>query len=833
MTTKQLPVYTYPAIPNLIKFLINLFYEREAFIIRGIDIGKCTALWSSVEYLKSKIPDEVNVSVHVSTNPKLNFLRRNFEYKILKLKAIVERCSRNEQTEFFLSKDEKYYMRALGSDHRKDAACIQTDFPYLMPDLQLPFLFDKDKIFSSVLRISSADIQIWTHYDIMDNILLQIVGRKRVVLFDPSQIPYLYLEGDKSKVIDIDDLESTEFPQFQRAVRNEGMLYPGDVLYIPALWFHNTTAVDFSISVNIFWQHLDNSFYDKKDLYGNRDLILAQKAFQCFDQGAKLLEKLPSPYRQFYFSRSLQNRGNLHTNIPVIIIICISEMVMVRIFADDTIDSTIHNFECKTVGELKQSCQKIVPLDEKITEFVAIYCGNTLSDDKELTEENGIYSWSIIKLLSRVKEPSAETLVLRKGECLSISRSFRTMSIYNLTTTLEKVSSVHRKMMADAQCARRFLTVVPQLKQDSLAWAALRDWMLMSFFLKSENVFSIGDTHPAFISAVYAMSSTLLERVGKRSTPLKGITFSLQRIDENQPDIQYEPGIAQLLRAHNLARGLYRQNILQSPHRRANQNRQSTPPNTNQQSVTGSQQFTRDLLSDALRQARERTFEMEMLRDLGFHNDEENAHFLEVSNENNEKMDRTGNHQETFNEVARKKLKLDDDQLNDYEKQVKPNADIEETSQDEQAMEANAENNYSNSVIGNESELMTVSGSRQRSMLDEEKKVGESVRNINADKVNEGVFEGSSDGNGQSSSRNEAQVMYDTACETTNEQADENMDESENGVLGGEIDSDREVPHICPTFLLLWSMRGTPCFNTLLMDFLEMISDSSEECEEP
>ncbi|XP_003374230.1 hypothetical protein Tsp_12113 [Trichinella spiralis] len=196
-------------------------------------------------------------------------------------------------------------------------------------------------------------------------------------------------------------------------------------------------------------------------------------------------------------------------------------------------------------------------------------------------------------------------------------------------------------------------------------------------------------------------------------------------------------------------------------------------------------------------------------------------------------MERTGNHQETFNEVAWKKLKLDDDQLKDYEKQVKPNADIEETSQDEQAMETNAENNDSNSVIGNESELMMVSGSRQRSMLDEEKKVGESVRNINADKVNEGVFEGSSDGNEQSSSRNDAQVMYDTACEATNEQADENMDESQNGVLGGEIDCDREVSHICPAVLLLWSMRGTPCFNTLLMEFLQIMSDSSEECEEP
>ncbi|KRY08789.1 hypothetical protein T12_10460 [Trichinella patagoniensis] len=82
-------------------------------------------------------------------------------------------------------------------------------------------------------------------------------------------------------------------------------------------------------------------------------------------------------------------------------------------------------------------------------------------------------------------------------------------------------------------------------------------------------------------------------------------------------------------------------------------------------------------------------------------------------------MESTENHQETFHEVGLEKLKLDDDQLKDYEKQVKPNdEDIEESS-----------------------------------MLDEEKKAGEYVRNINADKVNEGVFEGSPDGNGQSSSR--------------------------------------------------------------------------------
>ncbi|KRX51557.1 hypothetical protein T09_10778 [Trichinella sp. T9] len=193
-------------------------------------------------------------------------------------------------------------------------------------------------------------------------------------------------------------------------------------------------------------------------------------------------------------------------------------------------------------------------------------------------------------------------------------------------------------------------------------------------------------------------------------------------------------------------------------------------------------------------------------------------------------MERTENHQETINfsniDIFTRLV------WKNYEKQVKPNdEDIEENGQDEQTMETDDENS-SNSVIENESEL-TVSESRQRSMLDEEKKAGEYVRNIIADKVNKGVFEGSPDGNGQSSIRNEAQVMYDTARETTNEQADENMDASQNGVLGDEIDCDRQISHICLAFLLLWSMRGTPCFNALLTEFLQIMSDPSlsEKCD--
>ena len=67
----------------------------------------------------------------------------------------------------------------------------------------------------------------------------------------------LYLDGDKSKVIDIDNVERnmTEFPNFFKAEQWSCDLIPGDILYIPALWFHNMTAKDYGVAINVFWKN--------------------------------------------------------------------------------------------------------------------------------------------------------------------------------------------------------------------------------------------------------------------------------------------------------------------------------------------------------------------------------------------------------------------------------------------------------------------------------------------------------------------------------------------------------------------------------------------------
>ncbi|KRZ09852.1 hypothetical protein T11_9832 [Trichinella zimbabwensis] len=198
---------------------------------------------------------------------------------------------------------------------------------------------------------------------------------------------------------------------------------------------------------------------------------------------------------------------------------------------------------------------------------------------------------------------------------------------------------------------------------------------------------------------------------------------------------------------------------------------------------------------------------------------------------NSKDMDCTENHQETFYQSALKNLKLDDHQLDDYEKQVKPNEGLEKTKQDEQAMKTDAENN-ANDVIENDNEL-SVTGSEERSMGDEEMDAGKCVINMNADKMNEGVFDGSPDGNEQSHSRDEVPKQYDAEYEITNEQTNENLDTAQNGVLSDEIHCDCEIPHINPYFLLLRLMLQTHSFEELFAPYPEIRSDQSEECENP
>jgi len=228
----------------------------------------------------------------------MDFTNKNFKYSNLDLGDVVARAAKEIG-------DECYYLRGLSKDSpRTQPVKLDEDFPSIASDFHLPEnMLLSEQIFSSVLRVSSSRVRVWTHYDVMDNIYCQVVGHKQAVLWPPSEAEKLYLVGDKSKVIDIDHPDLEKFPLFPMAKQYRAELEPGDILFIPALWFHNMLARDFGVAVNVFWRELPINLYDPKDPYGNRDHLPAAKALRMLDNVMKQLQDLPEDYRDFYARR--------------------------------------------------------------------------------------------------------------------------------------------------------------------------------------------------------------------------------------------------------------------------------------------------------------------------------------------------------------------------------------------------------------------------------------------------------------------------------------------------------------------------------------------------
>ena len=242
---------------------------------------------------------ETIVSVHCgkpaeAQNGRLRFVSehsatgKNFRFKSMPFSELLQRAVGDERNEHL-------YLRAVGPNPRRDRADVWRDFPHLIKhaNLDMPgaYLPSNESYFSSVLRIASSGLQLWTHFDVMDNVLLQFTGRKRVILFRPEDAVHLHMIGSASPITDIDDCIDPDFCA-ARARAIEVILEPGDALAIPALWPHNVTALEFSVAINVFWRGLPKCEYASKDLYGNRDPVLCEEALELVTKAAaKLTEE--------------------------------------------------------------------------------------------------------------------------------------------------------------------------------------------------------------------------------------------------------------------------------------------------------------------------------------------------------------------------------------------------------------------------------------------------------------------------------------------------------------------------------------------------------------
>lgn len=265
-------------------------------LIKGVDIGPCCKQWTP-EYLMSKLKQAA--SIHYSTSPILSFMQKNFKYRTMNLDEMISKSIENSE--------EKYYLRSLGRNARVNASNFIVDYPSISNDFKIPEFLIEDsdfKIHSSVLRISSPNLTLWTHYDVYDNILVQVTGRKSVILFPPSDAKYLCVVGDKSMIPEFNspiEVLSENYPSVKYLSGYKVSMEKGDILFIPNYWWHSVTSHTFSVGVNIFWSNSELSeFYDKKDVYGNKDPVPAAMASASLEKCIQNLKQLPVKHRKFY-----------------------------------------------------------------------------------------------------------------------------------------------------------------------------------------------------------------------------------------------------------------------------------------------------------------------------------------------------------------------------------------------------------------------------------------------------------------------------------------------------------------------------------------------------
>ena len=94
------------------------------------------------------------------------------------------------------------------------------------------------------------------HFDPCHNLLAQVVGSKKVCLFNHADTPLLYSCGgilENTSAVDPENPDIEEFPLFPQATGFQATLNEGEMLYIPPLFWHFVRSLETSFSVSFWW----------------------------------------------------------------------------------------------------------------------------------------------------------------------------------------------------------------------------------------------------------------------------------------------------------------------------------------------------------------------------------------------------------------------------------------------------------------------------------------------------------------------------------------------------------------------------------------------------
>jgi len=147
--------------------------------------------------------------------------------------------------------DERFVLR-----RRNGETTIDDALAPLLDDVVVPPEIPPDRLYTVWAWFSGRGVRTWLHYDNngCHNLNAQLTGTKQALLWPPSELARLapFPLGGANPAYNCSRLD------FEADVPGEPLraeLAPGDVLFIPAWWFHAFVHTgDFNSNVNFWWR---------------------------------------------------------------------------------------------------------------------------------------------------------------------------------------------------------------------------------------------------------------------------------------------------------------------------------------------------------------------------------------------------------------------------------------------------------------------------------------------------------------------------------------------------------------------------------------------------
>ena len=140
------------------------------------------------------------------------------------------------------------------------------------------------------------------HSDVHDNIAVVVAGARRFILYPPEQIANLYLGpllsspgGVPTSSVDIWNPDLKRHPRYAQAAASarESTLYPGDIVFIPALWWHAVESLQgLNVLVNFWFGEEDQQEASLLDAMSHAILAFSQLPAQKRERWRQYFEHL-------------------------------------------------------------------------------------------------------------------------------------------------------------------------------------------------------------------------------------------------------------------------------------------------------------------------------------------------------------------------------------------------------------------------------------------------------------------------------------------------------------------------------------------------------------